>query len=151
MYISQVSGERLQDHWSSGFSYSIYRPCVLFHNPIAHLSVKKKDMISLDANEALVVYKQDPKTQGVERYIKYGPTLFMPMANEWLVLSNYVSMTIWKPGPEVIKPFSCSTQLRLKFILYVRQAMFCLRVCQVVFPRVLRFSPHLPIDSSRYE
>ena len=34
---------------------------------------------------------------------------------------------------------------------YVRQAMFCLRVCQVVFPRVLRFSPHLPIDSSRYE
>ena len=43
-------------------------------------------MISLDANEALVVYKQDPQTQGVERYIKYGPTLFMPMANEWLVL-----------------------------------------------------------------
>ena len=34
---------------------------------------------------------------------------------------------------------------------YVRQAMFCLRVCEVVFPRVLRFSPHLPIDSSRYE
>ena len=32
-----------------------------------------------------------------------------------------------------------------------RIAMFCLRVCQVVFPRVLRFSPHLPIDSSRYE
>ena len=34
---------------------------------------------------------------------------------------------------------------------YVRQAMFCLRVCQVVFPRVLRFSPHLLIDLSRYE
>lgn len=59
-------------------------PCVLFLNPIAHLSIKKKEMISLDANEALVVYKQDPQTQGVERYIKYGPTLFMPMANEWL-------------------------------------------------------------------
>ena len=27
--------------------------------------------------------------------------------------------------------------------------MFCLWVCQVVFPRVLRFSPHLPIDSSQ--
>ena len=34
---------------------------------------------------------------------------------------------------------------------HVGQAKFCLRVCQVVFPRVLRFSPHLPIDSSRYE
>ena len=55
----------------------------MFLNPIAHLSIKKKEMISLDANEALVVYKQDPQTQKVERYIKYGPTLFMPMANEW--------------------------------------------------------------------
>ena len=34
---------------------------------------------------------------------------------------------------------------------HVGQAKFCLRVCQVVFPRVLRFSPHLPIDPSRYE
>ena len=34
---------------------------------------------------------------------------------------------------------------------HVGQAKFCLRVCQVVFPRVLRSSPHLPIDSSRYE
>ena len=34
---------------------------------------------------------------------------------------------------------------------HVGQAKFCLWVCQVVFPRVLRFSPHLPIDPSRYE
>ena len=34
---------------------------------------------------------------------------------------------------------------------HVGQVKFCLRVCQLVFPRVLRFSPHLPIDSSRYE
>ena len=34
---------------------------------------------------------------------------------------------------------------------HVGQAKFCLLVCQVVFPRVLRFSPHLPIDPSRYE
>ena len=33
---------------------------------------------------------------------------------------------------------------------HVGQATFCLRVCQVVFPRVLRFSHHLPIDPSRY-
>ena len=29
---------------------------------------------------------------------------------------------------------------------HVGQAKFCLRVCQVVFHRVLRFSPHLSID-----
>ena len=34
---------------------------------------------------------------------------------------------------------------------HVGQAKFCLRVCQVVFPRVFQFSPHLLIDLSRYE
>ena len=34
---------------------------------------------------------------------------------------------------------------------HVGQAKFSLRVCQVVFPGALLFSPHLPIDSSRYE
>lgn len=59
-------------------------PCVMFLNTIAYQSIKKKDMISLDANEALVVYQQDMKSNEVKRYIKYGPTLFMPQANEWL-------------------------------------------------------------------
>ena len=31
---------------------------------------------------------------------------------------------------------------------HVGQAKFCLRVCQVFCPRVLRFSPHLPIGPS---
>ena len=35
--------------------------------------------------------------------------------------------------------------------LHVGQVMFYLRVCQVVFPGVLPFSPHLLIGSSRYE
>ena len=30
---------------------------------------------------------------------------------------------IWRPGPEVIKLFSCSTQLRLKFILLINVKM----------------------------
>ncbi|KAL3847254.1 hypothetical protein ACJMK2_018175 [Sinanodonta woodiana] len=59
-------------------------PCVLYKNPIAHLSVEKKEMISLDANEALVVYRTDVKTMDVKRYVQYGPTLFMPVSNEWL-------------------------------------------------------------------
>lgn len=55
----------------------------MFLNTIAYQSIKKKDMISLDANEALIVYKQEVKSNEVKRYIKYGPTLFMPLANEW--------------------------------------------------------------------
>lgn len=55
----------------------------MFLNTIAYQSIKKKDMISLDSNEALVVYRQDMKSSKVTRYIKYGPTLFMPLANEW--------------------------------------------------------------------
>ena len=43
-------------------------------------------MQSLDANEALVVYKQDQETQEVTRYVQFGPTLFMPQAHEWFVI-----------------------------------------------------------------
>ncbi|XP_052214440.1 uncharacterized protein LOC127833300 [Dreissena polymorpha] len=59
-------------------------PCVMFLNTLAYKSITKQDMISLDANEALVVYSQDASTNKVKRYIKYGPTMFMPMAHEWL-------------------------------------------------------------------
>ena len=34
---------------------------------------------------------------------------------------------------------------------HVGQVKFCLRMCLVIFPRVLRFSPHLLIGLSRYE
>ncbi|XP_052784660.1 uncharacterized protein LOC128220342 [Mya arenaria] len=59
-------------------------PCAMFLNTIAYHSMKTEDMISLDANEALVVYKKEEKSNEVKRYIKYGPTMFMPLANEWL-------------------------------------------------------------------
>jgi len=48
-------------------------------------------MISLDGNEALVVYKQDVKSNQVKQHIKYGPTLFMPLANEWYVQVCFIS------------------------------------------------------------
>ncbi|XP_060083303.1 uncharacterized protein LOC132562573 [Ylistrum balloti] len=59
-------------------------PCVMFKNPIAHNSITIKNMRSLDANEALVVYKKEELTKEVTRYIQFGPTLFTPQANEWL-------------------------------------------------------------------
>jgi hypothetical protein len=42
-----------------------------------------KDMISLDGNEALVIYREDQDTKAVTRYVQFGPTLVMPQANEW--------------------------------------------------------------------
>ncbi|XP_071164795.1 uncharacterized protein LOC143067695 [Mytilus galloprovincialis] len=59
-------------------------PCVIYENPLHHKFVKAYPMESLDANEALVVYKQDKETNKVTRYVQFGPTLFMPKAGEWL-------------------------------------------------------------------
>nr|XP_022338585.1 uncharacterized protein LOC111134076 isoform X2 [Crassostrea virginica] len=58
-------------------------PCVMFTNPLEHFSITIKEMISLDANEALVVYREDESTKEVTRYVQFGPTLVMPLANEW--------------------------------------------------------------------
>lgn len=59
------------------------RPCTVHMNEIVHISVKVKNLISLDANEALVVYSQNVETQNVVRRIQFGPTLFMLGENEW--------------------------------------------------------------------
>ncbi|XP_061180449.1 uncharacterized protein LOC133189023 [Saccostrea echinata] len=58
-------------------------PCVMFTNPLEHYKIEIRDMISLDANEALVIYREDSETKNVTRYVQYGPTLVMPQANEW--------------------------------------------------------------------
>ena len=57
----------------------------MFKNPVQHNNIAEVSMTSLDANEALVVYRQDPKTKNVDRYVQFGPTLFMPQATEWYV------------------------------------------------------------------
>jgi len=61
----------------------VNRPCVMFKNPLEHLQIERKQAISLDANEVLVVYRMDEKTNEVTRYLKQGPTLYVPDANEW--------------------------------------------------------------------
>ena len=54
-----------------------------------------------------------PKEKGSERakgfaYVEFNSTI-----------SHRVSENTVKPGPEVTKLFSCSTQLRMKFILLI--------------------------------
>lgn len=55
----------------------------MYTNPLEHFRINIKEMISLDANEALVVYREDNTTKEVSRYVQFGPTLVMPQANEW--------------------------------------------------------------------
>ena len=55
----------------------------MFQNPLEHANVQKLPAVSLDANEILVVYRMNSKTNEVTRYLKHGPTLYIPDANEW--------------------------------------------------------------------
>jgi len=57
-------------------------------NPLDHEDIKVHPAISLDANEVLVVYGLDPETHKVTRYLRNGPTLYIPQANEWFVKNN---------------------------------------------------------------
>ncbi len=57
-------------------------PAAVWRSPVEHENISLAEMIELDANEALVVYRQEVK--GVHRRVVKGPELFMPEANEWL-------------------------------------------------------------------
>lgn len=81
---SANQNEYMVVYYNSGIVEHIKGPGVMYLNPIAHSSIVVRAMESLDANEALVVYKQDDQTKQVTRYVQFGPTLFMPLANEWL-------------------------------------------------------------------
>ncbi|KAI6651704.1 hypothetical protein LOD99_4952 [Oopsacas minuta] len=59
-------------------------PSLIFFNPIIHNYIVCKDGIALDASSALVVYKQISESDEVEQRVVYGPTLFLPTADEWL-------------------------------------------------------------------
>jgi hypothetical protein len=58
-------------------------PAVLWMDPVQHAAVSIADAITLDANEALVVYTQGDDGK-VKRRIVRGPEMFVPQAQEWL-------------------------------------------------------------------
>jgi hypothetical protein len=59
-------------------------PCVVWKDPVTHASIEVSDAIMLDANEALVVYRQIEDDGRVQRRVVRGPELFVPEAREWL-------------------------------------------------------------------
>lgn len=59
-------------------------PCIVHMNEVIHSSIDVEEMVSLSANEALVVYTQDPEIKNIKRRVQFGPSLFMLNENEWL-------------------------------------------------------------------
>lgn len=57
-------------------------PVVCWLDDVEHLKISIADAVPLDANEALVVYRQQEGK--VQRRIVRGPELFVPEAQEWL-------------------------------------------------------------------
>ena len=57
-------------------------PAVFWMDRVEHLKVSVADAIPLDANEAVVVYRQ--QGEKVDRRVVRGPELFVPQAQEWL-------------------------------------------------------------------
>ena len=55
MYISQVSGECLQDHWSSGFLYGLVRDVVFTFLHKLIFSVKRIDVLEIFQCHKIVV------------------------------------------------------------------------------------------------
>ncbi|XP_005099279.1 uncharacterized protein LOC101862874 [Aplysia californica] len=76
--------EYLVVKFKDGRVQNLRGPCTAHFNEVIHLSIKVKDMVSLSANEALVVYKQDDATKNVLRDVLLGPSLIMLNENEWL-------------------------------------------------------------------
>jgi hypothetical protein len=57
-------------------------PAVVWMDPVEHAEVTVANAIPLDANEAMVVYRQDEGH--VRRRVVRGPELFVPDPCEWL-------------------------------------------------------------------
>lgn len=57
-------------------------PAAVWFDPLAHQEIAVRQAMALDANEAVVIYRQE--TGGVSRRVERGPAMFVPFAREWL-------------------------------------------------------------------
>ena len=65
-----------------GRSQHLHGPAAVWFHPIEHAAIRVEKAITIDANEALVVYARN--AEHVARRVVRGPEQFMPLANEWL-------------------------------------------------------------------
>ncbi len=57
-------------------------PAIVWMDRVEHQEIRVADAVELDANEALVVYKQE--NPQITRRIVRGPAMFVPESDEWL-------------------------------------------------------------------
>ncbi len=57
-------------------------PAAVWFDPVEHAEISVKSAVTIDANEAIVVYHQHEGR--VDRRVVRGPELYVPSANEWL-------------------------------------------------------------------
>jgi hypothetical protein len=83
-------GQYLVVRFKDGRTQHVHGPASVWFHPVEHESVTVEQALSLDANEAIVVYAQERAADAaagedrVTRRVVRGPSLFMPAANEWL-------------------------------------------------------------------
>lgn len=68
--------------YKDGRKEHIPGPVSIYFDPVEHDAITTLDAITVDANDALVVYRQEKAA--VARRVVRGPELFVPAANEWL-------------------------------------------------------------------
>lgn len=58
----------------------------MFRVPILHDTITNHKAVTLDAHEVVVVYRHNgdrASEKTVDRYLEYGPKMFIPQSNEW--------------------------------------------------------------------
>ncbi len=75
--------EYLVVKYKDGTTEHLRGPVAVWFDPVRHLAISVEGAIHVDANEAIVVYRQHA-AGAVERRVVRGPALFVPAAEEWL-------------------------------------------------------------------
>lgn len=79
---SAEADEYLVVRFKDGHAEHLRGPVAMWFDPVLHQSITVEKALSINAHEAIVVYRRDGEE--VMRRIVRGPALFVPTANEWL-------------------------------------------------------------------
>ena len=75
-------GEYLVIEYKDGRTEHQIGPCELWVDPLLHSAVYAKEVLSLDAHEAIVIYADNDGA--IEHRILHGPAVYIPTPGEWL-------------------------------------------------------------------
>ena len=79
---SAEADEYLVVRFKDGHSEHLRGPVAAWFDPVQHESITVEKALSINAHEALIVYRRDGEE--VTRRVVRGPAMFVPTENEWL-------------------------------------------------------------------